>query len=235
MDFNKQKVFGYLRAHMRYKFYDNLRLNYIKTNLNGQFHYPKSLKNRDIIHLYAVFKQKRLYEKYLNPHGLRQTITANFPRVSEVQDFVDQKIILTRTSKIYDGKNHIKLLVNHDISKPEIEQFLAKVYNINVLDIRTAIIPGRVKRDLAYSENQMKVRFMRTQDHKKALVTVNFDVPQEFREIPRKNTLKGIKGKNKIIYGTNEIRSVLPERVQKVFDLKNIKNMDDVKEYLNEI
>jgi hypothetical protein len=78
--------------------------------------------------------QKRLeFEKYMNPKGLKPTITSRFKKPAQEIEFVNHEMILTRSPKTYDNKNRtVCFRHNEDLSKPEIKQYLEKLYLLDV-------------------------------------------------------------------------------------------------------
>jgi ribosomal protein L23 len=183
MDFNKLKLFGFRRANLRYKLYDPTKYRYLVSKAHGYFEAPKVSGNRELRFLVQQYKNKLEYEKYMNPKGLRYTVTSNFPKVGETIDYPDPKFFLTRTDKLY-ANNSLKFEIDDKLSKPEIQQFFEKVYQVPVKKVRTSILPGEVKAQII-NKNR---RYIRTSDKKKALLEFDFDVDRDLRqlELPEK-------------------------------------------------
>ncbi len=74
-------------------------------------------------------------------------------------------------------ENSIKFKIPKNLSKPEIKQFLSKLYSMDVTKITTAILPGKVH----YDQNQR--RYIRTKDFKKAVVSISRKVDSNFQNI----------------------------------------------------
>jgi ribosomal protein L23 len=184
-DFNKLKVFGFARANARYKLYDPTKYRYLISKKYGYFEAPKLSANRELKHLVNQYKQRQEYEKYMNPKGLRQSVTSNFPKLGDTVNLPDFKFFLTRTDKMYD-KNFLKFEIEDSFSKPEIKQFFEKLYNVPIKKVRTSIQPGEVKLT-AKNENR---RFMRTKEKKKALLEFDFEVDQSLIKLDNKNKKK---------------------------------------------
>jgi ribosomal protein L23 len=181
-DFHKLKIFGFARANMRHKIYDPTKYRYLISKKYGYLEVPKISKNRELKNLADNFKQKQEYEKYMNPKGLRYSVTSKFPKIGDTYDLPDLKFFLTRTDKMYH-KNFLKLEVEDNLSKPEIKQIFEKLYQVPLKDVRTAIQPGEVKMGTK-NENR---RYYRTKDKKKALLEFDFEVNQDLIKLETNN------------------------------------------------
>ena len=180
---NKLKVFGFQRAQMNYNYYNPLKIKCLREKKNGYFEAPKYSKSRELNYLVDQYKQRLEYEKYFNPRGLKPTITSVFPKVADTIEFVNLKCFLVRTNKEYHG-NYIKFLVDKNMSKPEIRQYIQKLYKLNTLNIKTAILPGRTQMISQGKKN--KPTYIRRPDRKKALVKLDFYFPNSFSKIQKK-------------------------------------------------
>ena len=179
MDFNKLKIFGFARAYTKYKIYDPTKYRYVTHPKYGYFEAPIRGERREVKELVKNYKSKMEYERHMNPKGLRYTITSNFPKVGDTHDYIDPKLFLVRSNKP-QPKNSIKFKVDDNLSKPEIKQIIEKLYKFKVEKVNTAILPGRVKFDLKSTKCR---KYERTNDYKKALVQVDFDVDQSYRKL----------------------------------------------------
>lgn len=179
MDFNKLKVFGFPRHVTQYNVYNPSKIRYLKSKQYGYFECPKLNKNPEIQAIVYQYKKRLEYEKYMNPKGYKLSWTSNFPKVGDTIDFVNLKCFLVRSGKKYEP-NEIKFLVDKNTSKPEIKQFIEKLYNIKVNKIDTAILPGQVR--LNY-KNPKQRSFMRTRDIKKAVIQLDFNTDESYRRI----------------------------------------------------
>ena len=81
----------------------------------------------------------------MNPKGLKPTITSNFPKPPIVHDLVNERMMIQRSEKKYDSHT-ISFRCSKDLSKFEIKQYLAKLYELPILAIRTRNKMGSVKR-----------------------------------------------------------------------------------------
>ena len=72
----------------------------------------------------------------MNPLGIKTTITSRFKTPPKEIDFVNHEVILTRSPKPYD-KNIISFKASPYLSKPEITQYLSKVYKLPVKRVDT--------------------------------------------------------------------------------------------------
>lgn len=228
VDYLGLKLLGYRRAHMLYNIYDPLRLRYIKLHKYGRIVYPKDTKRREIRFLHQAYKQKLIYERYLNPKGLKTTVTSNFPKTKAFEELLDLKCFLVRSGKQYEHSRFLKFMVDSSLSKPEIQQFLTKLYGLNIKSVRTAIQPGAVRR----SQTAKTMRYFRSPDLKKALVEVDFEVPREYFEVFQR---KEPPSEPKERFGFNEIKEVIPSAARGFTKLKGVKSLEDVRECLKEL
>lgn len=187
VDYNKLKIFGYERGNLLYDMYDPQKLKYLYTHKHGNFTIPKNIKNREINFLTRNYEQSQIYSKLFKPNRINYTITGNFPKVDSTGDLQNFNIMLIRSNKEYKD-NQLKFQVDMNYSKIEIKQILMKLYNINPLRITTAILPGRVKRDM---NNTKKLSYIRIPDKKVAVVDIDGEVPIKLRQIK-----DGLKNKN---------------------------------------
>ena len=111
----------------------------------------------------------------MNPKGLKPTITSRFKRPSTSIDFVSHNILLHRSPKPY-GDNEVSFRVNPFLSKPEIKQYLQKLYRMPIQDITTVNKMGKIK-----SNNDKRTKW-RKQDWKKATVTVSYEVDPDLQK-----------------------------------------------------
>jgi ribosomal protein L23 len=183
MDFNKLKVFGFARAYTKYKIYDPTKFRYVEHPKYGYFEAPLRSNRREVKYLIDDYRNKLEYERFLNPKGLKYTITSNFPKIGDTHDYIDPKLFLVRSGK-QQPKNSIKFKVDESISKPEIKQIVEKLYKFKVEKVRTAIMPGRVKIDVTSNKSR---KYERTNDYKKALIEFDFEVDKEYRKLDLTN------------------------------------------------
>eukprot|EP00826_Nyctotherus_ovalis_P024778 TRINITY_DN19122_c0_g1_i1.p1 TRINITY_DN19122_c0_g1~~TRINITY_DN19122_c0_g1_i1.p1 ORF type:complete len:174 (+),score=34.91 TRINITY_DN19122_c0_g1_i1:116-637(+) len=142
------KRFGYLRDYMHFNLYNTTKMFYVKHPLYGPMELPKNPpgKSAHKIYVQAMNYNKRLeYEKYLNPKGLKPTITSSFPRPQQVFDFANLDICRVIPGKNY-GPGILCFRSATNLSKPEVKQFLTKLYNLPVVSVRSTLKQGKVKR-----------------------------------------------------------------------------------------
>lgn len=178
MDYNKFKVFGFPRAMTKFKIYNPAKVKYMVSKDHGYFEAPKHSKNRELRHLFAKYKQREEYEKYLNPKGFKYAMTSNFPKQADSIDYPNIKCYLVRSGKEYT-ENQVKFLVDPRLSKPEIRQFVQKLYNVKVNKVETAILPGEVK----LKASKKGRSYYRTRDRKKAVLSLDIKVDDSLRKI----------------------------------------------------
>ena len=83
----------------------------------------------------------------MNPKGIKPTITNNFQKPTQEIDFVNHEVILYRSPKPYD-KEVVSFRHNQYLSKPEIKQYLMKLYNLPVERVNTVNKMGKIMRNL---------------------------------------------------------------------------------------
>ena len=110
----------------------------------------------------------------MNPKGLKPTITSRFKKPATEIDFLNHDLMLQRSVKPYE-KNVICFRVAPHLSKPEIKQYLMKVYKLPVVKVETFNKMGQLKRD------QLTNKKWRKPDWKKAIVTLEYEVDSEYR------------------------------------------------------
>jgi ribosomal protein L23 len=180
MDLNKLKLFGFPRHVMQYNVYDPRKIRYLKSKKYGLFEAPRRLPTPEVQTLVKNYEQRKEYEKYMNPKGFKYTYTSNFPKVGQQFDLLNLKCFLVRTDKQYNT-NQIKFMVDKNLSKPEIHQFLNKLYGFNIAKIQTAILPGEVKAKMT----KKNIKYYRTREYKKAVVDLDIKVDEKFRKIKK--------------------------------------------------
>ena len=112
----------------------------------------------------------------MNPKGLKPTVTGSFPKEGEEIDFLSHNVLLYRSPKPYDA-NVLQFWVDPMMSKPEIKQYLMKVYGLNVQKVHTVNKKGRIVR------RQDNTKF-RKKDWKKAIAYVDFEVDPGLSKTP---------------------------------------------------
>ncbi len=120
--------------------------------------------------------QSRLeFERYLNPKGLKPTITSGFKKPAKEIDFVSHTFALMRTPKPY-GDKVVNFRCDNFLSKPEIRQYLQKLYGMPITAVGTFRKMGKLMK------NSDTRTGWRKQDWKKATVTLEHDVESEFQK-----------------------------------------------------
>ena len=80
------------------------------------------------------------------PKGLKPTITSRFKKPPTEIDFVSNEMQLQRSPKPYD-RNIVCFRTSMELSKPEIKQYLMKIYGLPVQKVDTFNKMGEIKRD----------------------------------------------------------------------------------------
>ena len=86
--------------------------------------------------LHKNYTKRVEFEKYMNPLGLKPTITSRFKKPAREIEFVSHEMLLLRTPKPYDDHT-INFRCNDFLSKPEVKQYLQKLYNMPVQKVGT--------------------------------------------------------------------------------------------------
>lgn len=110
----------------------------------------------------------------MNPKGIKPTITSRFKKPAQEIEFLNHDLWLMRSPKPY-GKKQVSFRVSPYLSKPEIKQYLTKVYKLPVNRVDTVNKMGKIKRD---NETNRK---WRKNNWKKAIVTLDYEIDSEFR------------------------------------------------------
>ena len=113
-------------------------MRYLQHATLGNFEAPKAGSKTDSLkELYGNYQKRLEFERYMNPKGFKPTITSNFRKPQPEIEFVNHEMKLMRSPKDY-GKDIVGFRMNNFLSKPEIQQYLMKLYNLNVQKVNTA-------------------------------------------------------------------------------------------------
>ena len=159
---------------LQYNWRNPSKLLYVWTPQHGNFEVPKTKDTMNVNKLADNYQQRLDFEKYLNPKGLKPTITSRFKKPPVEQEYLSHEIMLMRSPKPYE-KNQICFRVAPHLSKPEIKQYLMKVYRLPVIKVDTFNKMGKIK---VNNKNNTK---WRKPDWKKAIVTLDYEVDSEYR------------------------------------------------------
>ena len=173
---NKYKRFGYHMDQLHFHLYDSRKNFYLHHKTHGPLEIPKTSKTKNIDKLAELYRQRVDYEKYMNPKGLKPTITSRFKRPPQEQEFVSHEVILQRSLRSYD-RNTVCMRVDPFLSQPEIKQYLMKLYQMPVLSMHTVNKMGQIKRH-SYAN-----KYWRKRDWKKAIVKLEYDVDPRFQRL----------------------------------------------------
>lgn len=80
-------------------------------------------KVRTLSELHSNYEKRLEFEKYMNPNGLKPTITSRFKKPPTEIDYVSHEMTLFRSPKPY-ADNVAQFRVDNFLSKPEIKQYL---------------------------------------------------------------------------------------------------------------
>ena len=87
---------------------------------------------------------------------------------------MNHELTIQRSQKPY-GKKQVCFRTSPFLSKPEIKQYLTKVYKLPVTRVDTANKMGKIKR------NNETGRKWRKKNWKKSIVSLDYEVDSEFR------------------------------------------------------
>lgn len=110
------------------------------------------------------------------PKGIKPTITSRFKKPKQEIEFVNHEMLLMRSPKPYSN-NIVSFRCNDMLSKPEIKQYLQKLYNMPVQAVHTFRKQGKFMMN-----NDTRTQW-RKKDWKKAMVKVDYEVDGEFQKI----------------------------------------------------
>ena len=63
---------------------------------------PKNRSTSNVNELFDEYQKRLDYEKYMNPKGIKPTITSRFKKESTEIDFLNHEILLMRSQKPYE-------------------------------------------------------------------------------------------------------------------------------------
>ena len=168
------KHFGFHSNQLFFNLRNPTKVKYLHQKNIGNFEVPKTTSTSSVKVLHQQYQDRLLWEKHLNPFGIKQTITSRFKTPPPKQDFVSHEMILARSPKPYQ-QNQVSFRCSPFLSKPEIKQYLSKIYQLPVQKVETANKMGRLKRD-----SQTNFQW-RKKNWKKAIVSLDYEVDSEFR------------------------------------------------------
>jgi ribosomal protein L23 len=88
-------------------------------------------------------------EYFLNPKGLVPKKICTLPREQRNYDFLNWKLTLYRTGPGKETEpNVLTFQIDKRMTKPEVKQYLTKVYDLPVDRVNTAIIHGEIKKNM---------------------------------------------------------------------------------------
>lgn len=90
-------------------------------------------------------KDANIRKAFLLPKGLEESRTSVMPKERRKCDFTNWKMVLKRPEKEVES-NVVVFETELHATKPEIKQYLEKIYGLNVLKVNTAIQMGKFKR-----------------------------------------------------------------------------------------
>lgn len=129
--------------------------------------------------------QEAMRDYYLNPFGLKvsssnkTTMTSAIPKERRHIDFLNWKLNFKKPQNEVEP-NVLTVVTEMKATKPEIKQYIEKVYGLNVLRVNTLIQMGKLKTGANRSNLLITQERYRESDFKKAYVTLTQKVPGEF-------------------------------------------------------
>ncbi len=127
------KRFGFHPDQLYFNIYNSRKVRYLQHPELGNFEAPKTTSRRSssLKDLHANYQKRLEFEHYMNPKGYKPTITSHFRKPQREIEFVNHEVQLMRTPKDY-GKEWVNFRVNNFLSKPELQQYLMKMYGMNI-------------------------------------------------------------------------------------------------------
>jgi hypothetical protein len=98
-------------------------VRYLKTKELGEFEAPMKSRTQSLTKLHQNYQDRLEFEKYMNPKGIKPTITSRFKKPAKEIEFVNHEFTLTRSPKPYED-NVVSFRCNDFLSKPEIRQYM---------------------------------------------------------------------------------------------------------------
>ena len=114
------KRFGFHTDQLYYNLRNPQKVKYIFTKEHGAFEMPKHKKSTNVNEIYKNYEKRLDFEKYMNPFGIKQTISSSFQKPQEEHDFVNHDMMLMLSQKPYK-KNIVSFRCSPYLSKPEIK------------------------------------------------------------------------------------------------------------------
>ena len=131
------KRFGFHPDQLYFNMRNPMKVRYISCKRTGtSFEAPMKSNVNDINQLKKRYKDRLEWEKYMNPKGLKPTITSRFKKPAKEIEFVSHEMMLARSPKPYDD-NTVCFRHNDFLSKPEIKQYLSKLYKLPINKLGT--------------------------------------------------------------------------------------------------
>ena len=115
-----------------------------RTGLRGAKKFQEILSGTSKVH------KEALREHFLNPFGLKVvsnyqvTKTSLMPKERRVEDFLNWKLNFKKPNNEVDP-NVLVAVTDLQATKPEIKQYVEKVYGLNVLRVNTLVQMGKLK------------------------------------------------------------------------------------------
>jgi hypothetical protein len=113
------KRFGFHPDQLYFNQRNPMKVRYLQTKELGQFEVPMKSRVNSVGEMSKNYLNRLEFEKYLNPKGLKPTITSGFKKPAKEIDFVSHTFALMRTPKPY-GDKVVNFRCDNFLSKPEI-------------------------------------------------------------------------------------------------------------------
>lgn len=114
------KRFGFHADQLYFNMRNPKKVRYLTTKELGNFEAPMKANTRSLSQLHKQYEERLEWEKYLNPKGLKPTVTSRFKKPAEEHEFVSHEVLLMRSPKPYDDQTVCFRTSNH-LSKLEIK------------------------------------------------------------------------------------------------------------------
>ncbi|KAL4429911.1 hypothetical protein ABPG74_022934 [Tetrahymena malaccensis] len=135
--------------------------------MNNLVRLPKNLN---------ILKDPKAFKNYcLNPLGLTAQKTSHFPKEQKVEKFCNIEMLIHRGEKPLEN-NTVVLKCDPNLAKPEIKQYLTKLYGLEINKVNTVRYTGKLK-------NSILRKTFKTKDFKKVYAVLKTEVEPFYQKI----------------------------------------------------
>jgi ribosomal protein L23 len=151
------------------------KVRYLVDKERNKFEAPMKTSVKDVKTLKQNYSDRLEFEKYMNPKGLKPTITSRFKKPAKEIEFVSHELTLMRSPKPYD-QNTVCFKHSDYLSKIEVRQYLSKLYKFPINRVASARHQGKIM-------NNSDRTYWRKKDFKKSIVRLDYEVEADYQKI----------------------------------------------------